>query len=108
MEAEKPGELITTPADPPSPGSQNFTIEGKLNQDGSLEAKVEDTIQGERAVTLRYAFRQTPQTQWKDLMQQISYALGYSGTVSDVTASLPEATSEPFHFSYSYHRKDFP
>jgi tetratricopeptide (TPR) repeat protein len=49
-----------------------------------------------------------PQPQWKDLAQQISFALGYSGTVSDVTASAPEAMTEPFHFSYSYHRKNYP
>jgi tetratricopeptide (TPR) repeat protein len=28
--------------------------------------------------------------------------------VSDVSASTPEATGEPFHFSYSYNRKDYP
>ena len=41
-------------------------------------------------------------------MQQISYALGYSGTVSDVNVSATEAIDEPFHFSYSYNRKDYP
>ena len=57
---------------------------------------------------LRSAFRRVPQSQWKDLVQQISYALGYAGTVSDVSASAPEVMTEPFHFSYSYNRKDFP
>lgn len=28
--------------------------------------------------------------------------------MSDVSASTPEAISEPFHFSYSYNRKDYP
>jgi tetratricopeptide (TPR) repeat protein len=57
---------------------------------------------------LRAAFRQVPQAQWKDLVQQISYGLGYAGTVSDVNASTPAASGEPFHFAYSYHRKDYP
>jgi tetratricopeptide (TPR) repeat protein len=41
-------------------------------------------------------------------VQQISYQLGYAGTVSDVSASTPETITEPFHFSYSYTRKDYP
>ena len=57
---------------------------------------------------MRAVFRQVPQPQWKDLVQRISYALGYAGTVNDVSASIPEAISEPFHFSYSYNRKDYP
>jgi tetratricopeptide (TPR) repeat protein/transglutaminase-like putative cysteine protease len=108
MSGEKSIELVTTPADPPFPSTQAFKIEGKLGDDGTFEAKVEDTTRGESEVLMRAAFRQVPQPQWKDLVQQISYELGYSGTVSDVSASLPEAIGEPFHFSYSYNRKDYP
>jgi tetratricopeptide (TPR) repeat protein len=108
MSGEKSAQLMTTPLDPPFAGSAAFQIEGKLGENGTLEAKVEDTVLGDRELPLRFAFRQTPQSQWKDLVQQISYALGYAGTVSEVTASAPEAIAEPFHFSYSYHRKDYP
>lgn len=83
MSGEKSAQLITTPLDPPFASSVAFKIEGKLGENGTLEAKVEDTILGDRELPLRFAFRQTPQSQWKDLVQQISYALGYSGTVSD-------------------------
>ncbi len=65
-------------------------------------------MRGESEVLLREAFRQTPQPQWKDLLQQISYGLGFAGTVSEVNASAPEAVGEPFHFAYSYNRKDYP
>lgn len=101
-------KMLSTPIDPPFPGSQNFTIEGKLQEDGTFQAKVEDRIRGENEVYLRTAFRQVPQSQWKDLVQQISYQLGYAGTVSDVSASAPEAVNEPFRFAYSYNRKDYP
>jgi tetratricopeptide (TPR) repeat protein len=107
MPGDKPAQLKTTPLDPPFENSQNFKIEGKLSENGTFEAKVEDTMMGEREVPMRLAFRKVPQSQWKDLMQQISYALGYSGTVSDVTASTPEIITEPFHFAYSYNRKDY-
>ena len=108
MSGDSTAKLVPTPADLALPNSQNFTIEGKLQDDGTLEAKVEDTTEGETEVYLRAAFRQVPQSQWKDLVQQISYQLGYSGTVSDVIASTPEAVDTPFHFAYSYHRKDYP
>ncbi len=101
-------QLVTTPADPPYPSTQAFKIGGKLSDDGTFEAKVEDTVRGDAEVVMRAAFRQTPQPQWKDLMQQISYGLNFAGTVGDVSASTPEAISEPFHFSYSYNRKDYP
>ncbi len=108
MSGEKSIQLVTTPADPPFPSTTAFKIEGKLSDDGTFEAKVEDTIRGEVEVPIRAAFRQVPQPQWKDLVQQISYELGYSGTVSDVSASTPEAIGEPFHFSYSYNRREYP
>jgi len=108
MRGEKSAELIKTPPEPPFASIQTFKIEGKLNQDGSLDAHVEDTIRGDVEVILRAAFRRVPQPQWKDLVQQLSYGLGYSGTVSDVNAAAADVTNEPFHFSYSYNRKDFP
>ncbi len=108
MLGEKSSQLIPTPADPPIHSLQTFKIEGKLSDSGTLEAKVEDTTRGDGEVALRSAFRRMPQSQWKDLVQQISYALGYAGTVSDVSASPPEEIAEPFHFSYSYNRKDYP
>lgn len=108
ISGENMAKMVSTPVDPPFPGSQNFTIDGKLQDDGTFQAKVEDTLRGENEVYLRAAFRQVPQSQWKDLVQQISYQLGYAGTVSDVSASVPEAVNEPFHFAYSYNRKDYP
>ncbi len=108
MLGDKSIQLVTTPADSPFPNSTAFKIDGKLSDDGTFEAKVEDTVRGDVEVVIRAAFRQVPQPQWKELVQGISYGLGYSGTVSDVSASTPEAISEPFHFSYSYNRKDYP
>ena len=108
MAGEHSIQLVTTPADPSIPSTTRFKVEGKLNDDGTFEAKIEDTTRGDSEVMLRAAFRQVQQSQWKDLVQQISFALGYAGTVSDVSASTPDASGEPFHFAYSYHRKDYP
>jgi tetratricopeptide (TPR) repeat protein len=105
---DKPAMLLTTPSDPPFQSSLTFKIDGKLNDNGTLDAKMEHTSRGDSEVMLRSAFRQVQQSQWKELIQGISYNLGFAGTVSDVSASAPEATGEPFRFSYTYNRKDYP
>ena len=106
---DKVSSLVTTPADPPSRASQAFQIVAKLSDTGTLEGKVERTIQGDdNEVLLRLAFRNVPVPQWKDLIQRISYASGFSGDVSEVSASSPEKVDEQFHFAYSYARKDYP
>jgi len=105
----KPSGLMNTSADPPFNASQTFQIKAKLNDTGTLEGKVERTVQGDDSeVLLRSAFRRVPLPQWKDLIQAISYTSGFAGDVSDATAGSPEKTNEPFHFAYSYTRKDFP
>jgi transglutaminase-like putative cysteine protease len=109
MPEDKPPILMTTPADPPSKASQTFKIEAKLDDTGTLTGKVERTVHGDdNEVLLRSAFRSVPLPQWKDLIQQISYGSGFAGDVSEVTAGSPEKTDEPFHFAYSYSRKDYP
>jgi hypothetical protein len=102
---DKPPTLMTTPADPPAKSSQTFKMSAKLDDTGTLTGKVERTDQGDDSeLLLRSAFRRVPMPQWKDLIQQISYGSGFSGEVSEVTASAPEKTDEPFRFAYSYIR----
>jgi len=104
----KPAQIITTPADPPDPETQIFNLTGKLGNDGVLNAQIEITDRDDVEPALRAAFRQVSSVQWKDLVQELSQSMGFAGTVSDVNAASPEATSTPFHFSYSYLRKDYP
>jgi tetratricopeptide (TPR) repeat protein/transglutaminase-like putative cysteine protease len=106
---DKPPALTMTPADPPTKALQTFKIDAKLSDTGTLEGKVEQTVQGnDSEVLLRSAFRRVPMPQWKDLIQQISYGSGFAGDVSEVTASSPEDLGQPFRFSYTYNRKDYP
>ncbi|HEX8810815.1 MAG TPA: tetratricopeptide repeat protein, partial [Terracidiphilus sp.] len=107
MQAEK-SQLITTPAESVTENLEDFMFEGKLNDDGTLEAKIEDSSQGDSELVLRATFRQTAQSEWKELMQRISYEMGFAGTVSDVNASKPETLGKPFRVSYTYNRKDYP
>ena len=100
--------LVSTP-ESTGRASETFRIDARLKENGTLEGKVERTLSSSDAeVLLRSVFRRTPMEQWKQLVQQISYGSGFSGDVSDVTASQPDKTNEPFKFSYSYTRKDYP
>lgn len=106
--SEKPAVFEATPPDPPFPTSWIFKIDAKLDDSGTLEGKVEQTLRGDFEVLVRTSLRSTSKTQWKDVIQQISYGIGFAGEVSDVFASLPESTETPLHFSYTYKRKDYP
>jgi tetratricopeptide (TPR) repeat protein len=101
--------LTTTPDAPPYNALLTFRIDAKLTDSGTLEGRIERTIQGDdNEVLLRAAFRSVPMPQWKDLIQRISYSTGFAGDVSDVTVSTPEKIDELFHFSYTYTRKEYP
>jgi transglutaminase-like putative cysteine protease len=103
----KPPVLLTTPADPPFPQEQHFSVVAKLGADGILNAHIVQKYRGDSEVLMRTVFRQTPQSRWKELMQRLSYVLGFGGEVSNVTASPTEDLSRPFEVSYDYLRKDY-
>ena len=104
---DKPAELKTTPANPPFPANQTFTMDAAIDTDGTLKGHVQQTARGDTEVYMRLAFRVTAQAQWKDLVQRIVNTEGFGGDVSNVTASSPEDTSKPFEFSYDYTRKKY-
>jgi len=109
MPTDKASSLVRTPANPVAPALETFAIAAKLDDSGVLEGTVHRSLTGDDAeIIFRSAFRRTPSSQWKDLMQRISYGSGFSGDVSDATVSSPDKTDEAFRCSYHYVRKDFP
>lgn len=105
---DKPADFLTTAVNPPFPTSWTFKINARLDDSGTLEGKVEQTVRGDLEVIWRTALRRAPRAQWKDVIQNISYGIGFAGEVSDVTASMPEAIETPLHIAYTYKRKDYP
>ena len=99
--------LMTTPAEPPFPQEQRFSIDAKLASDGTLAGHVEQTYRGDTEVALRAALRQAPPAQWEGLMQDISRRLGFEGEVKKVQVTSPEKTDQPLHVSYEYIRKSY-
>jgi hypothetical protein len=99
--------LVKTEAALPFPSFVRETITGKLEKGGVLTAHFDVTMRGDAEVMYREAYHQVPRAQWREPAQRISYNNGYAGDVSAVDASLPEKTTEPFHVSWDYTRKDF-
>jgi tetratricopeptide (TPR) repeat protein len=97
----------TTPANSRFVNKTTAVLTAKLDADGTLQAHVEMTIRGDEEVYNRYVFRRMPESQWKDLEQQMSYGARLGGTITSVRASSPEKTEEPFTNTYDYTLKDF-
>ena len=82
-------------------------MDATVSDSGTLEGKVEFSARGDLEYMLRVAFRSVPMPQWKELVQRISATFGFGGEVSEVTASIPEETDEPFRIAYKYTRKEY-
>lgn len=108
MPGSSPARLVTTPADPPMPNYEHAKIEASISISGTLDAKMRFEDRGDSEVLLRLAYRGTPENQWQELTQKIVASLGFGGTVSAVSVAPPEDTGQPFWFSFTYHRTDYP
>ena len=99
--------LVMTPENPPFPQKQFFSMEGKLNGEGTFSGHAEQSYRGDTEVALRAAFRQVPESQWKEALQRFSYALNFGGEVSNVNLTRPDDLSKSFDVSYDYERKNY-
>jgi len=104
---DRPAELKRTPANPPFPTLFTFDIQGTLSSDGTLTAHVREKLRGDNEVLYRLGFRSVAPAHWQELMQNISNSEGFGGEVSNVSASVPEDTQQPFEISYDYTRKNY-
>jgi Tfp pilus assembly protein PilF/transglutaminase-like putative cysteine protease len=104
---DKAPQLMTTPANPPFPSDQEFSMEGKLSAAGTFTGHVEQSYRGDAEVILRMAFRQFSESQWRDAAQRMSYGLNFGGEVSNVKVTPPDEIDKPFEISYDYVRKKF-
>jgi tetratricopeptide (TPR) repeat protein/transglutaminase-like putative cysteine protease len=105
--SEQMPKLITTPENPPEPQRQEFSMSGKLDAHGTFSGHAELTYAGDTEVGLRAAFRNVPESQWKEFAQRFSRALNFAGDVSEVKVTPPDEFDKPFRITYDYVRKDF-
>lgn len=104
---DKAPHFVRTPPESPLSSSMISKVDGKLSDAGVLDAQFNETARGDGELLLRSAFRKISEAQWNQLVQNISYQLGFAGTVSEVSATQPDAIEKPFDLQYHYHRTDY-
>ena len=104
-----PGKIAfqTTPATPLFGNRFEAKLTAKIENDDTLHGHAEVTTRGDYELYSRYAFRRVPESQWKELEQSNSYAAHLGATISNVRATSPENTGEPFTEAYDYTLRDF-
>jgi hypothetical protein len=91
---------VTVPVDLPFAASQQVTVDAVLAADGQLSAKVHYSLRGDNELLLRVAFHHTGKEKWRDLAQLLSISDGFRGQVTNVNASDPSDTRQPFSVDY--------
>jgi hypothetical protein len=102
-----PAYLVKTPDNLPFESKATFITEATLSDAGLLKGKIQQSYYGETELLLRSAYRKTSQSDWQKLTQQVSYALGFMGEVSDLKVSDVEKIGAPLDISYSYTRENY-
>jgi hypothetical protein len=95
------------PKEPPTNGSQKVAVDASLSAQGQLTAKVRYTMRGDNELLLRVAFHQTPKERWKEVAGLLALSDGFRGTITNVTASDPMATKDPFTVEYEITQAKF-
>lgn len=99
--------LMTTPANGPFPFLDTYTATGTLDGDGTLTGHLTFDMRSDYGVAFREVFHNVPRAQWQQAAQNMSEAMGFGGTVSNLDVGLPERTDKAFVYSYDYTRKDY-
>jgi tetratricopeptide (TPR) repeat protein len=105
--AAAPSFLLKTPADPPFPAEDHLTMRGSLDEAGTYTAHGDLLMRGDSEVIYRSIFHATARAKWQDVLQAISYRLGFGGEVSNVQIDDPDQTQKPFHLAWDYQRKKY-
>ncbi|HET9742789.1 MAG TPA: tetratricopeptide repeat protein [Terriglobales bacterium] len=93
-------QIVTTPADLPFGNTQTVKVTASINKIGKLEASYDYIVRGDAELAFRVAFRGTPETQWKRVIEYLDAYEGLNGDVDDVKVSDPADTHHPLEFSY--------
>jgi TPR repeat protein len=99
--------LERTASKPPSPGSVRIDVDAQLSDRGLLKGHITEMASGDVEMLLRLAFRRTPQSQWKALVQAIVRSQGYGGETSNPQVSDVEQIGRPLVISFDYTRDKY-
>jgi hypothetical protein len=90
----------TVPQELPFPSFQRVSVDSVLSAEGTLTSRVHYNMRGDNELLLRVAFHQAPKEKWKEVAQILALSDGFRGKITNVTASDPYATKEPFTVEY--------
>ena len=102
-----PGAFLRVPAALPFDSTQLVTIVANLKAEGTLSAKVQYRLRGDNELLLRVAFQQTPKDKWNAVAQLLAISDGFRGEITNVSASDPYVTNEPFQVEYEIAQPKF-
>ena len=102
-----PARLETTPAEPPFLSSESVTIEGTVDDLGKLTAHARMLLRGDAEMYMRFAFRRTPKSNWKNLGFYLGIGVGIEGEVTDIKTSDPADLDKPFEIEFNVAKNDF-
>ena len=105
--AQGPATLMQTPKDPPFKPFYHFLADATLDDAGTLVSSNQMTFRGDEEVVFRAILRDAGPAKWNDVMQAVMSNFGFAGTVSEVSAGSPDATTAPFQIAYHYNRKEY-
>jgi Domain of Unknown Function with PDB structure (DUF3857) len=95
------------PRELPFAARQEVNVKAAVSASGELSAVVKYTLRGDNELVLRMAFRQTPKERWKEVAGLLALSDGFRGTITNVTASDPMATKDPFTVEYEITQAKF-
>jgi len=91
----------------PFPAKQQVSVDALIGADGTLRTKVNYIMRGDNELLLRMAFHQTPKDRWKEVAGLLALSDGFRGTITNVTASDPMETKDPFTVEYEITQAKF-
>lgn len=102
-----PARLETTPAEPPFLSTEVVTVEGTVDDLGKVTARGRLVLHGDAETYMRFMFRRTPKSDWKNLGFYLGMASGLRGEVTDIKTTDPADLEKPFEIEFNVTRKDF-
>jgi hypothetical protein len=95
------------PLELPYKSTQTVAVNAAISTPGELKSIVKYTMRGDNEMVLRLAFHQTPKERWKEVAGLLALSDGFRGTITNVMASDPMATKEPFTVEYEITQAKF-
>ncbi|MGB2592963.1 MAG: DUF3857 domain-containing protein, partial [Candidatus Acidiferrum sp.] len=99
--------IVQIPKDLPFPSKQTVSIDAKLDPSGKLSTKARYTMRGDNELLLRVAFHQSPKEKWGQVAQLLALSDGFRGQISNVTATDPYETKNPFTVEFEIAQPKF-